>query len=278
MKENQFRGLSLKTHQWVYGYYVEANENTHWIVQMNCYGELLRGDTTQVIPETVGQFTGLKDKNSVKIFEGDIVKKPSGTNHKIVWIGDRYGLINGGTFLGVEHATYEVTGKSEDRPLTGKDHCCECWKPATKLCDHVVNKGNLHLLCSKPLCEDHAFTASMGIACKRSKPNKGCVTFTVDYCPEHANEHKRDTIMKECECKDWASNDVRFVNMYGHHASCCARPSQLKQFRMMLDIIKSLTDGMEAWSKDEDGIHPDTWEAYKKAKMILGEDCDESTA
>jgi len=82
--------------------------------------------------------------------------------------------------------------------------------------------------------------------------------------------------MKECECKDWASNDVRFVNMYGHHTSCCARPSQLKQFRMMLDIIKSLTQGMEAWAQDEDGIHLEARDAYCKAKMILGEDCDET--
>lgn len=81
--------------------------------------------------------------------------------------------------------------------------------------------------------------------------------------------------MEDCECKDWASDDVRFANMFGHHASCCARPSQLKQFRMMLDIIKSLTQGMEAWAHDEDGIHPDAWEAYKKAKMILGEDVEE---
>ena len=78
--------------------------------------------------------------------------------------------------------------------------------------------------------------------------------------------------MKECECKDWASNDILYVNMFGHHPGCLTSPSNVGVFLSMLEIVKSLTTGMESWSHDEDGIHPDAWKAYKRAKMILGEE------
>lgn len=98
MREIIYRGLRKDGRGWAYGSYIyNPMDEEHYIGAYEPPKNPLRGlewNVYEVDSETVGQFTGLTDKNGRKIFEGDVCLDSTGWVFVVIWDSDN------GRFLG----------------------------------------------------------------------------------------------------------------------------------------------------------------------------------
>ena len=175
MREILFRGKRLQGGNWVEGYFFKSDINKEeresgkatliftpdcdtFIMVPECH------DSFMVVSDTVGQYTGLRDKNGKRIFEGDIVVFSRGRNlpntaclpevikyHQGDCAYQRYPLGRcryytiGGSGLLIQPdmmVSCEVFGNIHDNPeLLDASRCLECLKGAKNKSCPIYKEG-----------------------------------------------------------------------------------------------------------------------------------------
>lgn len=130
MREVLFRGKRIDNGEWVEGFllkecnYATCSWNLGIEYKTDRFGRFAY-EVAEVNPETVGQFTGLTDKNGKKIFEGDIVKAKricngnSWTGCVVWWHGcfALQGIKDSNNVPAIDlFRNYEVIGNIHDNP------------------------------------------------------------------------------------------------------------------------------------------------------------------
>lgn len=125
MREIKFRGKRLENGEWVYGDLVQIEGSYIYDYDIGDNGveqkPILSQIKWNVNPETVGQYTGLKDKNGKEIYEGDILSWEGYPPAIVVFIEGTFSVFDSisddtGQLLIEVLIGAEITGNIHDNP------------------------------------------------------------------------------------------------------------------------------------------------------------------
>lgn len=71
-------------------------------------------------------------------------------------------------------------------------------------------------------------------------------------------------MLPNCSC-DGRTHYGSFPLFVPHFSDCVHFGPTLR------DLLEALVRGIETWSSEEDGVHPDCWSAYERAKLAIGD-------